>query len=283
MGLPMAARIAHDGFDLTAVDLNSAQVAKAVELGLAASVDPEDLVDCDILLVVVATGTQLLSIADRPLLARESAVRIVVVLSTVGVAAIQEFAALVTARGMAVVDAPITGGVRGAETGGLILFAAGDTEAVELIRPVVASLGRLLVCGNRVGNGQSFKLVNQLLAASHLAIAGEAVAFSRALGLDPALVLDAVTTGAGGSWMLADRGPRMIEDAASRPTQTHLSILLKDAGLVEEAAAEIGFDARILRQAATEFRTAEANGWAAADDSFITDVDHTVRGVVPRG
>lgn len=280
MGLPMASRISRDGFDLIVVDVDARQVEKAAGLGLDATSDLDRLAVCDTVLVIVANGTQLLSLARRLFLRPGSNVRTVVTLSTVGVETVREFAEVVARSGIAVVDAPVTGGITGAESGELTLFTSGDTGAIERIRPVVRSLGSMLICGKLAGDGQSLKLVNQLLAASHLAVAGEAIAFGRALGLDPELVLAAVTAGAGASWMLADRGPRMVLSGRERPTLTRLSILRKDASLVQHAAAAAHFDARIFGQVADEFRRADAAGFADDDDSSIVDID---RGVTPAG
>nr|WP_308929556.1 NAD-binding protein [Arthrobacter sp. SLBN-112] len=133
-------------------------------------------------------------------------------------------------------------------------------------------MGTLQDCGSKVGDGQAYKMVNQLLAASHLAVAGEALAFAQSLGLDQGKVFKAVSEGAGGSWMLTDRGPRMLQSPEQRPTQTHLSIFVKDTQLVKAAAAAAGFDARILDAVTREFQRATEEGLAAADDSSIVDV-----------
>jgi 3-hydroxyisobutyrate dehydrogenase len=167
-------------------------------------------------------------------------------------------------------------------SGGLTIFVAGESEDVVMVTPALETLGTLLSSGSQVGDGQSFKMVNQLLAASHLAIAGEAIAFARALGLDPQEVLTAVTRGAGTSWMLEDRGPRMFLAAERRPVQTRLSILAKDVGLVLSAAEEASFDARILAAVATEYERACADGLDVADDSSIGDIDRTLHSVPPQ-
>ncbi|MGK3957543.1 NAD(P)-dependent oxidoreductase [Arthrobacter sp. R4] len=272
MGLPMAQRIHDSGQSLHAVDLSLARVLKASELGIPASTAIEDLADAHSLFVVVATGDQLLSLLESGPLSGAGTIKVVVVLSTVGVDAVRAFADELSVRGIRVVDCPVTGGVSGALDGRLKLFVAGDSSDVHSLRDMLETLGTLQDCGSKVGDGQAYKMVNQLLAASHLAIAGEAIAFAQSLGLDPGKVLKAVSGGAGGSWMLSDRGPRMLQSPEQRPTLTHLSIFVKDTQLVKAAAAKAGFDARILNAVSHEFQRASELGLDTADDSSIVEV-----------
>ena len=272
MGLPMAQRIHDSGQPLYAVDVSHDQVLNASKLGIPASMAIEDLADAYALFVVVATGDQLLSLLESRLLSGAGATKVVVVLSTVGVNAVKDFADKLRVRGISAIDCPVTGGVSGAVDGRLTLFVAGDSADVGSLRNILETLGTLQDCGSKVGDGQAYKMVNQLLAASHLAVAGEALAFAQSLELDQGKVFKAVSEGAGGSWMLTDRGPRMLQSSEQRPTQTHLSIFVKDTQLVKAAAAAAGFEARILEAVTREFQRASEEGLATADDSSIVDV-----------
>lgn len=272
MGLPMAQRIHDSGQPLHAVDVSHDQVLKAAELGIRASMAIKDLADAYALFVVVATGDQLLSLLESRLLSGACTTKIVVVLSTIGVDAVRDFADKLRVRGISAVDCPVSGGVSGAVDGRLTLFVAGDSADVGSLRNILETLGTLQDCGSKVGDGQAYKMVNQLLAASHLAVAGEALAFAQSLGLDQGKVFKAVSEGAGRSWMLTDRGPRMLQSPEQRPTQTHLSIFVKDTQLVKAAAAAAGFEARILEAVTREFQRASEEGLATADDSSIVDV-----------
>jgi 3-hydroxyisobutyrate dehydrogenase len=280
MGLPMALRMHQDSQHIRAVDLNPAQVKKARSAGLAATTDPADLAGAASLFVIVATGSQLMGLLEGELLGASSTVETVVVLSTVGVDVVRHFASQLKKRGISVVDCPVTGGVSGAIEGTLSLFAAGDPEDISAVRRSLDAVGNVKDCGRKIGDGQAFKMVNQHLAASHLAVAGEALALAKALGLEPAAALQLVGAGAGASWMLNDRGPRMVQDAARRPVQTQLSIFVKDAGLVSAAALSAGFDARIMRVVAQQFQQAVSEGLENADDSAITDINRVLPDVI---
>lgn len=273
MGLPMARRIHEAGMPISTADLNSTQVDKARELGMPSSTDISSLSECSVLFVVVATGEQLLGLLQGGLMRGTGPRRTVVVMSTVGVDAVAAFESDLSAHNIAVIDCPLTGGVVGAESGELSLFVAGNPQHVEEVRTILEVIGQPRYCGPNVGDGQSVKMVNQLLAAANLAVAAEAMDFAKALGLDPKSTLGLVTNGAGGSWMLRERGPRMVQQAEDRPVLTHLTIFAKDTALVLNAAQKIGFRASILEVVARNFQEAVASGLGAADDSSVVDLD----------
>ena len=100
-----------------------------------------------------------------------------------------------------------------AEKGELLIMAGGPENLFEKLRPVLGAMGSSVVhCGPRVGDGQAVKLVNQLLCGVHIAAAAEALAYAEALGLDPRFVFEAIRHGAANSFMLQDRGERMLKE-----------------------------------------------------------------------
>ncbi len=129
--------------------------------------------------------------------------------------------------------------MRRAASGELTIFASGDPALLDAVAPILARLGSAKSAGNALGQGQSIKVVNQHLCAVHIVVvAAEALALAEGLGLDPATVLGMVETGAAASWMLSDRGPRMLEDEPAVLSQ--VDIFVKDTGLVAAAAASRG-------------------------------------------
>jgi 3-hydroxyisobutyrate dehydrogenase len=272
MGLPMASRLAERGHVVLALDPNGEQVDRALAAGLAASTDPVSLRDCKALIVLVANGQQLLSLIDGELFRVSTSVASVIVMSTVGVDAVRDFAQRLAPLHITVIDSPVTGGVVGAQSGRLTMFAAGDPSDVEASKGLLDAFGRVERCGDAPGQGQAFKLVNQLLAATNLAASAEALALARALGLDANRALALISGGAGGSWMLSDRGERMLTAPEGRPCRTQLNILAKDVDLVMAGAGSISFDAPMARSAASAFHTAIAAGLGNHDDSSLIDV-----------
>lgn len=162
-------------------------------------------------------------------------------MSTVGPGVVRGLEERLAERGLRLLDAPVSGGVARAERGDLLIMAGGPRELFEELRPALEAMGSTVAhCGESVGDGQSVKLVNQLLCGVHIAAAGEALAYAAALGLDPRSVHETIRHGAAASFMLDDRGERMLQRAFT-PVKSALDIFVKDMGLVREAAGEQGF------------------------------------------
>lgn len=272
IGLPMAVRAAAAG-TVTAVDTSAERLAEARAHGLQTSESLAAASPADIVLVMVATAQQAAAVLNGPhgVYATAGPGAVVVVLSTLGPAAMQKLAAERPAGGPALLDVPVTGGIPGAVAGTLTLFAAGDAGAVEQIRPVLESMGKIVIAGPNIGDGQAYKIVNQLLATSQLVVAAEALAFAERLGLDTAKVFDAVKGGAGASWMLDNYGPRMLS-ADTGDIAARVDIFLKDASLVGETADGAGFEGDMTKATVAVLERAVALGLAARDASAVIDV-----------
>jgi 3-hydroxyisobutyrate dehydrogenase-like beta-hydroxyacid dehydrogenase len=222
---------------------------------------------------MVATGPQLLDLLGADVVTGgHLAGAVLVVASTVGPDVLRDAQAAAAVHGIEVVDCPVSGGVTGARAGTLLLFAAGAPAALERVRPLLGALGTMHVVGERPGEGQALKLVNQMLVSIHLVAAAEAVAFAERFGLDPDLVVQLLPAGAAASWMLADRGPRMVLPASRRPTETELSIFVKDSGLVAAAAAATGVRFPLTQAARDVWQRANDLGLGVGDDSGVVEV-----------
>lgn len=276
IGLPMATAVAAGGFEVTGVDFSAEQRAAAEQKGLQAAADAGSAAQADAVIVMVATADQLraavLGSDEGPggegLLARMRPGAGLIVMSTVGPEAVQELVGPAAERGVQLVDAPVTGGIARAASGDLRLFVSGDPTAVESQRALLESMGTVVGCGEQVGRGQSFKAVNQLLCAVHIVAGAEALALAEKLGLEPAEVLEAVSGGAAGSFMLSDRGPRMLEGLDAQVASA-VSIFVKDSGLVSEIAESVGMEAPLLEAAKKKYAEAADAGWAGRDDSQV--------------
>lgn len=269
IGLPMAEQLTAAGFDVTGVDPFPAQRDKAAARGLAAEATPASAANADVVVCMVATPDQLRTAAlgEDGVLSQMKEGSVLLIMSTVGPHPVQELAAAAPA-GVRVLDVPVTGGVARAMTGELRLFAAGSPEAIRYVQPVLDAMGTTIDCGGEIGQGQSYKAVNQLLCSVHIVAAAEALALAEELGLDPKKVLPAVAGGAGGSWMLSDRGPRMLGGLDAEVTST-IGIFVKDSTLVKEIAEEVGFDAPMVNAAHAKYLEAAAAGWDRRDDSQV--------------
>lgn len=270
IGTPMSQRIAEAGFAVTGVDPFEAARERAVEAGIAAVASIADAPADGTVVVMVATPDQLDELVAQAIEAGVAADRTWVVMSTVGPDAVRRAGEQLTAAGARVVDAPVTGGVARATTGELIIFAAGGPADLAEVAEVLRPLGMARVVGEELGRGQAIKVVNQHLCSVHIVAAAEALALGEALGLDKADVLDLVGGGAAGSWMLSDRGPRMLQGEEA-PVLSTIGIFVKDSGLVAEAAEAVGADVPVLAAARERYLLAAAAGLERRDDSSVIE------------
>ncbi|PLZ02946.1 nucleotide sugar dehydrogenase [Burkholderia sp. WAC0059] len=268
IGLPMALRIQHAGHAVTGVDLSEAVRAQAAESGLASVGRFADAAAADLVVVMVATPQQLASLVDG--VKDVAGGQRWILMSTVGPASVREAGERLRRMGARVVDAPVTGGVARAKTGELVIFAAGEAADVEAVEPIFGTMGRVRVTGSQLGDGQSIKVVNQHLCSVHIVAAAEALNLARSLGLDPAAVLGLVEKGAAGSWMLSDRGPRMLGGSDVEVTSS-VDIFVKDSGLVAQAAEACGAAVPLLAVARARYRQAAEAGLGKRDDSRVIE------------
>ena len=196
---------------------------------------------------------------------------VVVVMSTIGPDAVRELAERLTAQELRVLDAPVSEVAR-AEQGNLLIMAGGQRDLFEELRPVLEAMGSSVVhCGESVGDGQAVKMVNQLLVGVHLAVAGEALSYAAALGLDPRSVFETVQKGAANSFMLENRGERMLSGEFTL-TESALSILIKDTDLALKAAEAQGFYAPLASSAHQLYQKASSLGFGGDEDAGIVRV-----------
>ncbi len=159
--------------------------------------------------------------------------------STISPTATEDMASRAAERGVAWVDAPVSGGSEGAERGTLAVMAGGPAEALERVRPFLNAYSKSVVhVGERPGSGQMAKAINQVLVVLNALAVSEALLLADASGLDPKTTLAAVEGGAAGSWMLSNRGPQMIARDWS-PGFT-IDLQQKDLRIVLDAADHYG-------------------------------------------
>lgn len=276
IGLPMALRIAKGGHTVVGVETAQPAREKAIAAGLETVSSFAETSGAEVVVVMVATPDQLAKVVDGALgqtsgqTSGQVSGQTWVIMSTVGPASITAQGARLVAAGAKVIDAPVTGGVARAATGELTIFTAGKPAEIAPVKPVLDTMGTVRMVGEALGNGQSVKVVNQHLCSVNLAAAAEALALAESLGLDKAAVLDLVGGGSGGSWMLSDRGPRMLM-GTDAPVTSAIAIFVKDSGLVSSAAASCGADVPLLEVAKTRFNAAADAGLTLRDDSRVIE------------
>ena len=268
IGLPMALHIQRAGYQVTGVDVSEAVASHAMANGIVTVRSLSEAPPAAMVVVMVATPEQLATLVGG--ITELPSGQVWVIMSTVGPQSVREQGDILRRLGARVVDAPVTGGVARAKTAELVIFAAGAAADVEAARPVLDTMGKVHITGSQPGDGQSIKVVNQHLCSVHLAAAAEALSLARSLGLDPGAVLSLVEKGAAGSWMLSDRGPRMIAGTEVHVTSA-INIFVKDSGLVAEAGASCGAQLPLLDIAHARFCQAADMGLGVRDDSRVIE------------
>ncbi len=277
MGLPMATRLA-ERFTVSGFDIAADRVALAAEGGVRAATSAADAVaDAQAVLVAVRTGAQLndLLFGESGLASHLADGAAVILTSTVGTAGIADIAARLAEHGAQLVDAPLSGGPVRAGEGDLLIVVGATPAALEIAHPVLEQLASTLsIVGDKPGDGQALKTVNQLLCGVHIAAAAEALALADALGLDREKTLAALTAGAANSFMLGNRGPRALQayDEDGAEVLSRLDIFVKDLGIVGDAARKAHLSTPVANAAEQLFLIGEAQGLGALDDSAVIRV-----------
>jgi 3-hydroxyisobutyrate dehydrogenase len=193
---------------------------------------------------------------------------IVVVMATCAPAAVEALAARVVASGRRFVDAPVSGGVVGAKAGTLTVMAAAPHATFNAVKPVLAAMGgKLFHVGEHPGQGAMVKTVNQLLCGVHIAVAAEAFSLAAKVGVDLDVLLEILNGSAASSWMLKDRGPRMLQ--AEPEVTSAVDIFVKDLGIVLAAGRDSKAALPLAAAAHQMFLAASGRGDGAADDSQV--------------
>lgn len=301
MGLALAQRLADCGHRVAVTDIDPARAAAAVAAGLDTVADAATLARrCGRLIVAVVDAPQVRDALFGPRGAFEpvaaeagrdpggsmEAVRArwLLLCPTLGPADVVAVGERLAALGVACVEAPMSGGPLRARDGTMSLMLAGDPVAVTAESGLLADLSdRRVELGPRLGDGARVKLVNNLLAAAHLAAAAEAFDLAARVGLEPATVLDVLERSSGQSWIASDRLRRWLAAGreapagstgpapGSLPVQAALALLAKDTRLAAEMAEAAGRPLQVTAPAVRAFADAAADGRQGWDDAHLVD------------
>jgi 2-hydroxy-3-oxopropionate reductase len=195
---------------------------------------------------------------------------------TVGVPFVRELAAEMAARGVTVVDCPISGGPPGARAGTLSVMVSGDPAAIDRVRPMISLWGRTLtIAGDAPGAAQVLKLTNNILSAVALAATAEAFVMGAKGGLDPEIMLTAINAGSGRNSATESKFPAAVL-TRSFDYGAEMHILMKDIDLAIAQGEELGVPMWVCQAARLVFKHAIFQG--AAHDDLTTIVKFVERG-----
>lgn len=273
MGAAMAANLARGGFPLSVWNRTPGRAAAVVALGAAEAPSlPRLAEDVDVVVLCISdtpdVEAALFGADGVPGLSdglRQGS--LVIDCSTISPSATRGFATRLRAAGIAMVDAPVSGGSEGAQQGTLTIMVGGDPSDLARARPILAQLGRTITHVGPIGSGQAAKAVNQvILCGTYLGVAEGLILAMRA-GLDVEAVVAALSGGAAQSWVLTNRSGRMIED--DYPLGFRIALHLKDLGIALELARESGASLPVAALAAQIENGLVAQGHGDDDVSAI--------------
>ncbi|QUJ69689.1 NAD(P)-dependent oxidoreductase (plasmid) [Photobacterium sp. GJ3] len=275
MGLPMAKNLLGSGFEVRGYDMNPKALQALKEAGgeacnsITAAVHQADLL---VLMVVNAEQAEQVLSGDGALEALPPQA-VVVLMSTCPADSVRELAKTVRASGREFIDAPVSGGVAGAKNGSLTIMAAAPDAVFTQVVPVLKSMGdKLYHVGTEPGQGAVVKTVNQLLCGVHIAVLAEAFSLARKSGVDLQVLLEILSGSAASSWMLKDRGPRMLQ--SDPPVTSTVDIFVKDLGIVLASGHASKVALPLAAAAQQMFLATSGRGLNNADDSqVITSYD----------
>ena len=263
MGRPMARRLAGAGMDVHG--WNRSPLPPELVEGIPLT-ELDEAARAEVLLLVLSDSAAVGAVLERiePLL---SAGAVAVDLGTSEPAESRARAGRLAARGIGWVDAPVSGGALGAETGRLAIMAGARAEDLERVRPVLEALGSSVVHVGGPGAGHTAKLVNQVIVAlAHEAVA-EGLAVAEAAGLDPRLVQEALRGGWADSRILQEQGTRMIE--RNWQPGGKAATLVKDLRMALALADELGLDLPHTRSARALYEAIVERGDGELDCSVL--------------
>ncbi|MEY2770134.1 MAG: hypothetical protein RIQ38_553 [Pseudomonadota bacterium] len=270
MGLPMASRLLAAGHQVKGHDLSDRhRAAFEAAGGQWPGSAAEALAGAELVWLMVVSGEQ----AHDALITQNQVQHLapgtpVVVSCTQSAASAMALDAALQARGLCMVDAPVSGGVVGAEAGTLAIMVGAPTPLFEAVRPVLQICGQnLFHMGEQAGAGSTMKMINQLLCGVHIAVAAEAMQLAENAGLALPLVHQIVSVSAGNSWMWGNRGPRMLQDEP--PVTSAVDIFVKDLGIVADEARRLKSGVPLASAALQLFLATSGQGHGKADDSQV--------------
>jgi 3-hydroxyisobutyrate dehydrogenase len=281
MGMGMATQLLRKGFQVAAADARAEIKPRWTAAGgqwcdspAAAAQDADVLV----LMVVNAEQTEAVLFGGKGALKNLPPKGVVIVTSTVSPGFSRQLGKRLAASGYLFIDAPVSGGVVGAESGSLSIMAAGSDEAFKTGGPVLEAMAaKIYRIGSEPGLGSVVKTINQLLAGAHIALAAEAMAFGTRAGVDPQVLFDVISHSAGSSWMFNNRVPHML--TGDFTPLSAVNIFVKDLGIVLDLARELSFPLPMAALAHQLFLAAAASGLGNQDDASIVKLYENLSGV----
>ncbi|MGE5273621.1 MAG: NAD(P)-dependent oxidoreductase [Verrucomicrobiota bacterium] len=265
MGVPMTARLVAAGHEVRGFDADPTARARAGAAAVGSLAEAAAGVEA-VVLMLASSAIVRQVVLDEGLLDAVEGGSLVADMGSSDPTQTRELAGEAERRGVRYIDAPVSGGVVGAEAGTLTIMAGGSEADLDTCRPVFEAVGQKVVHAGPVGAGHALKALNNLLSATNFLITLEAVAAGARFGLDPKVMVDAINDSTGRSWATEHKVPQFVEPR-SFTSGFAMRLMIKDIQTAKALAHASG----------SPFALGDASValWEQAADALPDEADHT--------
>ena len=268
MGLPMAGHLIDAGHELVVYDARPAAVDPLLDRGAMLADSPRAVAEAAEIVITIVPSSREVEAVVTDLLPALGPLHLLVEMTTADPSVTRRLAAQVEERGARFIDAPVSGGVKGAVEGTLAIMAGGEVADVERARPLLERMGKRIFHVGPVSTGHAMKLVNNITSAACLAATAEAIAVATRAGIDPARAVEIIAASSGRSNASDWKFPQFILPGRF-DAGFAIALMTKDVNGFARLAEELGFDAPVCAAATEYFRRALAAGLGDADHTAI--------------
>jgi len=281
MGVPMAGRLIDGGYSLVVNDIRHDAARPLLARGATWAASPAEVAAAaQTVITILPTSREVREVllGTKGLLDALRPGSLVLEMTSADPSVTRELEREVATRGSALIDAPVSGGVRGAVEGTLAIMVGGDPALLERARPVLARMGKNIFHAGPVGAGHAIKLVNNMCSGGILALTIEAVAVAARAGVDPTRAVEILQASSGRSNASDNKFPRFILNGAF-DAGFAIRLMMKDLDGYGRLAQEAGVPSPVARAAAEVYRVAMARGMAEQDHTAIARIIEEWAGV----
>lgn len=270
MGLPMAANVLKSGYELYVNDVNTEAVNQLVSLGAKSADSPKELAQVSDMIVLMLPNTKIIELVlngDTGLLAGMKAGSTIINMSSIDPMSTKRLAAQVEKLDIEWVDAPVSGGTKGAEAGTLTLMVGCKEELLEGVQPVLEAMGKIKYVGS-VGAGSGIKMVNNLLLGVNMVAVSEALVLGAKVGIEPEVMREIISSSSGRSYAFEAKVPNFVFKGNFEPGFA-IDLQYKDLQLAISAAKELQVPLYLGNLSQQVYESARAAGLGKKDISAV--------------
>ncbi|AEE90599.1 2-(hydroxymethyl)glutarate dehydrogenase [Tepidanaerobacter acetatoxydans Re1] len=284
MGSRMAKRIHNAGYNLKVFDVMEDAVMEFEKLGVEVGSSPGDVaIDTDVILMSLPNSQIVTNVilGEDGILSKAKPGTILVDLSSITPKAIRDIYKKTSQKGVEILDAPVSGGSAGAESGNLTIMVGGKKEILHEVMPILETMGKTIYHVGDVGAGDTVKLVNNLLLGANMVAVAEALTLGVKAGLDPEVMFEVITNSSGNSYALKAKYPKFISQGNFEPGFM-IDLQYKDLQLAVDTAKDLNLPLVMGNMAQQIYEMAKAEGLGQKDISSVVKLYEKWSGITVR-